>query len=144
MKKFASLWPLAVLLAIPLFAQDYTITKLPAYAEPVAINSSGQVTGQTTQTGHDSAFFWTRTGGLQLLGGLGGGTAHASAINDSGQVVGESSLANGAIHAFRWSATGGMQDLGSPLGGSSLATFLLVTGDRGCGCRHYERLHAKL
>ena len=129
MKRFTSLWPLVVALAAPLFAQDYTFTKLPAYAQPVAINSSGQVTGQTTQTGHDSAFFWTRTGGLQLLGDLGGGTAHASAINDSGEVVGESSLANGAIHAFRWSATGGMQDLGSPQGGTSLATSINSNGE---------------
>jgi probable HAF family extracellular repeat protein len=129
MKKFTSLWLLLVALAVPLFAQDYTFTKLPAYAQPVAINSSGQVTGQTTQTGHDSAFFWTRTGGLQLLGDLGGGTAHASAINDSGEVVGESSLANGAIHAFRWSATGGMQDLGSPQGGTSLATSINSNGE---------------
>jgi len=129
MKRFTSLWPLVVALAIPLFAQDYTFTKLPPYASPVAINSSGQVTGQTTQTGHDSAFFWTRAGGLQMLGDLGGGTAHAIAINDSGEVVGESSLANGTIHAFRWSATGGMQDMGSPQGGGSLATAINAKGE---------------
>jgi len=54
-------------------AQDYTLTKLPALTEPVAVNSSGQVAGTTTQTGHDSSFFWTANGGLQLLGDLGGG-----------------------------------------------------------------------
>src|SRR5882672_6696725 len=95
---------LAVLLLPAAFAaaQDFTLTKLPALTEPVAINSSGQVAGTTSQTGHDASFFWTRTGGVQLLGDLGSGTARAQAMNDSGAIVGSSGLANGSIHAFLW------------------------------------------
>jgi probable HAF family extracellular repeat protein len=129
MQRFTSLWPLVVALAGPLFAQDYTFIKLPPYAQPVAVNSSGEVTGETAQTGHELAFVWTRTGGLQSLGDLGGGASHASAINDSGDVVGGSSLANGTPHAFRWTPAGGMQDLGSPLGGWSEATAINSAGE---------------
>ena len=110
-------------------AQDYTLTKLPDLTEPVAVNSSGQVAGTTTQTGHDLSFFWARTGGLQLLGDLGGGTTQAKAMNDSGAIVGSSSLANGAIHAFLWTPGGGMQDLGSPQGGTSVAIAVNSAGE---------------
>jgi len=50
---------LAILLLAGCFAsaQDYSLTKLPALTEPVAVNSSGQVAGTTTQTGHDLSFF---------------------------------------------------------------------------------------
>jgi probable HAF family extracellular repeat protein len=110
-------------------AQDYTLTKLPPLSEPVAINSSGQVTGLTTQTGHDSSFFWTRAGGLQILPDLGGGATRARAMNDSGAIVGESSLANNSIHAFLWTQTAGMQDFGSPLGGNSEAIAINAAGE---------------
>lgn len=51
------------------------------------------------------------------LGTLGGASADARAINDSGQVVGASATASGDTHAFLWTATGGMKDLGT-LGGT--------------------------
>jgi probable HAF family extracellular repeat protein len=110
-------------------AQDYTLTKLPPFSQPVAVNSSGQVIGLTTQTGHDSSFLWTRTGGLQILGDLGGGASRAYAMNDSGAVVGESFLADFALHAFLWTQAGGIQDLGSPQGGNSLATAVNAAGE---------------
>src|SRR3954466_4481068 len=96
-------------------AQDFTITKLPSLSQPVAINASGQVAGLTTQTGHNSSFFWTRAGGLQILPDLGGGATSAHAMNGSGAIVGESSLTSFTIHAFLWTQAGGIQDLGSPL-----------------------------
>ena len=53
---------------------------------------------------------------LGTLGGAGGvGTAVATDVNASGQVVGDSLTMSGAEHAFRWSG-GVMTDLGT-LGG---------------------------
>ena len=46
------------------------------------------------------------------LGTLGGPGSNAQAVNESGQVVGWSPLANGELHGFLWTAKDGMQDLG--------------------------------
>jgi probable HAF family extracellular repeat protein len=51
------------------------------------------------------------------LGTLGGSQSFATAINDSGQVVGWADTGT-QLHPFLWTATGGMTDLGT-LGGSS-------------------------
>ena len=49
------------------------------------------------------------------LGTLGGITSHAVAVNESGEVVGDSAIAGDtATHAFSWTAAGGMVDLGTP------------------------------
>ena len=48
------------------------------------------------------------------LGNLGGGWSRARALNDSGQVVGESSTLAGGYHAFITGPNGkGMRDLGT-------------------------------
>src|SRR5947207_4028599 len=60
------------------------------------------------------------------LGTLGGTTSSASAVNASGQVVGESSSGDG-IRAFSWTAAGGMVDLGT-LGGDSVAFAVNASG----------------
>ena len=53
------------------------------------------------------------------LGTLGGDTSYALGINDSGEVVGYSYLADNVTrHAFTWSAAGGMVDLGTLPGGA--------------------------
>ena len=70
-----------------------------------AVVSSPQATGTTTTSAVD-------------LGTLGGTYSRANAVNDSGQVVGYASLADGTSHAFSWTAAGGMVDLGT-LGGTS-------------------------
>jgi probable HAF family extracellular repeat protein len=56
------------------------------------------------------------------LGTLGGASADARAINDTGQVVGASATASGEVHAFLWTAAGGMKDLGT-LGGTFSRAF---------------------
>ncbi len=62
------------------------------------------------------------------LGTLGGAASSAAAVNDSGQVVGNSTTAGGEQHAFSWTQQGGMVDLGT-LGGTS--SFAVAVNDSG-------------
>lgn len=66
--------------------------------------------------GPTRAFRWTRRGGIQDLGTLGGDLSLAWGINAKGDVVGQSSDASGASQAFLWTERHGMQGLGT-LGG---------------------------
>ena len=63
------------------------------------------------------------------LGTLGGAYSQAVAVNDNGQVVGSSRLAERRAHAFSWTAAGGMVDLGT-LGGFSAAHLRSTTAGR--------------
>ena len=83
-------------------------------SEAYDINASGQVVGYsyTTSTGTPHAFLYSASTGMQDLGTLGGSFSHALGINDSGQVVGNSSPPTGRTHAFLYSG-GQMQDLNS-------------------------------
>ena len=59
------------------------------------------------------AFIWDNTTGMTDLGSLGGDSI-ANGINDSGQIVGYSYLADqSTIHMAMWTTTGGIVDLGS-------------------------------
>ncbi len=80
-----------------------------------AINNLGQIVGdaQFTAGGELTAFLYS-DGVLRNLGALGGTTSHASALNDSGQVVGYANTASGAQRAFLYS-DGVMIDLNSLL-----------------------------
>ena len=92
----------------------------------VAVNNGGQVVGSSDRTGYGSrAFSWTAATGMVDLGLFGDpvryGFTMASAVNESGQVVGQASAGVDAFghevyHAFIWSAANGMVDLGT-LGG---------------------------
>jgi probable HAF family extracellular repeat protein len=72
------------------------------------------------------AFLWTEGAGMIDLGDLsgrptiyGGSFSIANAINNSGVVVGYSTLRDGVNHAFRWTRDGGMIDLNTLLPGGS-------------------------
>ncbi|SNB47975.1 Ig-like domain-containing protein [Geobacter sp. DSM 9736] len=88
------------------FWKNGVMTDMGAF-DVVAVNEVGQVIG--TRGGR--SYFWEK-GTLTDLGTLGGLTATARAINDSGAVVGESDTETGLIHAFLWSK-GVMTDLGA-------------------------------
>ena len=64
---------------------------------------------------------------MQDLGTLGGEWSFAQGINDLGQVVGFSQVANGKSHAFVWNSNDGMVDLDS-LGGDSQAWAINKNG----------------
>jgi probable HAF family extracellular repeat protein len=84
---------------------------LSGYSAAFDVNASGRVVGGN---GSRHAFSWTEAGGMTDLGTLGGVFSEARAVNASGQIAGQSSLANDAIsHAFSWTQAGGMVDLGS-------------------------------
>ncbi len=82
-------------------------------SEAADINYWGDVVGWSTVDSFNLAMhatLWQR-GGVIDLGTLGGQTSRAYAINDHGQVVGTSQVANGDSHAFVWQR-GVMTDLG--------------------------------
>jgi probable HAF family extracellular repeat protein len=85
-----------------------TVGGLP-HSSAVALNERGQVIGWSAKSlGEDEelprsprAFLW-QDGRLTDLGTLGGESAIPFAINDAGQVVGQSQNAQGEWHAFVW------------------------------------------
>jgi probable HAF family extracellular repeat protein len=82
-------------------------TVFPLYINPSASASHGVL--------------WEKDGTAVNLGDLGAGTFTVpSAINDRGEVVGASKVADGTVHPFIWTREMGIQDLGEPDG--ALAT----------------------
>jgi len=92
------------------------------------INNSGYVVGYgTTGSGAMRGFVWNPSQGIAELGTLGGRDSHATAINDSGEIVGNASLVDGTAHAFV--AIGAMMtDLGT-LGSGSYAQDINDAGE---------------
>jgi probable HAF family extracellular repeat protein len=96
-----------------------------------AISDSGQVVGSaTTVSGTTTAISWTAAGGMVAIGAPAAHTySAATAVNESGQVVGYWSSdggSSGGWRGFSWTEEGGMRDLGT-LPGSSHA-FVVPRG----------------
>jgi probable HAF family extracellular repeat protein len=93
--------------------QDLGTLPNGSVSEAFDINRSGQVVGYsyTTSTGTPHAFLYSGDQ-MQDLGTLGGSFSRALGLNDSGQVVGNSSPPTGRTHAFVYSG-GQMYDLNS-------------------------------
>src|SRR6266568_4114010 len=105
----------------------YTITDLGGLSGSPSANVSGiNNLGQVVGTSANHAFLW-ENGTMTDLGTLGGSLSVANAINDRGQVVGESTTASGEKHAFLWDH-GVMKDLGTP-GETSSAQCINGHGD---------------
>ena len=128
------------LLVVPLFhisAQDYRVRRIgPDNGKTTfayGLNSSGAVAGAFplgTDVVH--AYQWSRRGGLQDLGTLGGSSSVAFAINDAGDVAGYSLLAgNMTSHAFRYTSSGGMEDLGALSGDPNVGTVAFAINASG-------------
>ncbi len=103
--------------------------------DATAINDSGQVTGYQQQTGFGGPSIAVRdnrssNGSLEKLGTLNGGSSSAgNAINDNGDVAGDSNTANGQTHAFVYVGNGPMQDIQTlPVATSSTATGINDSG----------------
>src|SRR5260370_27039504 len=74
-----------------------------SFSSALAVNSKDEVAGFAYLPGTriGQAVLW-RHGKMIRLGTLGGQSSVARAINDRGQVVGDSDLASGESHGFLW------------------------------------------
>lgn len=84
------------------------------------LNARGQVAFTENVDGTPRARFFDGST-VHDIGTLGGPSADVSAINDLGQITGQSSVdaAGTVLHAYRWSRSTGMVDLASPGQGNS-------------------------
>lgn len=84
------------------------------------INASGQVV-YTLQQPNAPWRAWFYDGSVAgEIGTLGGPMSMGNGVNNAGQVVGSSSLANSPLtHAFVWTKLGGMRDIGTLFGAGS-------------------------
>ncbi len=104
------------------------------YSRARGINLAGQVVGTSgfdKDTTSTHAFIWGPVKGMRDIGTLGGGYAQALAINDSGEVTGNSQVPTGVgppTHAFTWTTGGGMRDLGTIAGDNSFGTAINAKG----------------
>lgn len=136
MKCYSSMVSVFIVLFLSSFAagQAYSIVSFGT-ASPRAIDNNGNVAGvfETSKKPRQThAFYWTKKGGLQDLGTLGGNGDDSAAfgINTIGQVVGQANSAPGAPdEAFVWSVGGDMVGLGNLGGPSSVANAINASGE---------------
>ena len=113
-------------------AVEYSVAYMGNFT-PLAINSLGEVVGVTSDanTGYSTALLYNN-GKLTDLGSLGGTYNSANGINDSGQIVGQSESADGALHSFLYE-NGEMKDLGT-FGGISSTVYGINNSGQIVGC----------
>jgi probable HAF family extracellular repeat protein len=87
---------------------DLGLPRNTTIASALAINNAGQVVGGSNGPRGDA--FLYQDGKTTYLGTLGGGSSLAGAINESGQIVGTSDVAQGPGHSFLYQ-DGKMTDL---------------------------------
>jgi len=96
-----------------------------------SINVGGQVAGESglCDTCNQDVFFWEH-GHMQRIPDFGGPISFHYALNNRGQVVGQSDLPGGAYaHPFLWGKNRGIRDLGLLPGGLSASAHWI--NDRG-------------
>jgi probable HAF family extracellular repeat protein len=93
------------------------------------VNDSGTVVGDgQLASGAFRGIIWSPNGSMILLGTLGGSSSQATDVNNSGEVVGFASVADGYQHAFTM-LDAMMIDLGTLGGGSSYAYGVNASGE---------------
>jgi probable HAF family extracellular repeat protein len=122
--------------------RDGTMRALPtpsgfSNAQASAISDAGLVTGVASDgdSASERAIVWQADGRPQVLGTLGGSISRATgrrAINNRGDVVGESTTPDGTLHGFLW-RDGTMVDLNTllPPGTAAEVTRALAISDNG-------------
>jgi probable HAF family extracellular repeat protein len=114
-----------------------------ADAQAVLVNERGQIAGMSytnstpnpvTGLPTQDPFLW-ENGMMVDLGTLGGTFSLTSALNNRGEVVGQSNLAGDPgcpnscqTHPFLWTKTGGMQDLGTLGGNNGITNWINDAG----------------
>jgi probable HAF family extracellular repeat protein len=114
--------------------QDLGIVSGDFSSRAQAIDDNGNVVGVSSGFKFGSAshaVIWRHGGPPENLGSLGGSSAFAYGLNNSGEVVGYSVLDDGFTHhAFSWTSKGGMQDLGA-LGGTGSDSYAQAINEAG-------------
>ncbi|HZH99227.1 MAG TPA: hypothetical protein VEX38_09670, partial [Fimbriimonadaceae bacterium] len=102
-----------------------------SYSHAFDVSQDGSIVVGTAEnaSGDETAFTWTKAGGLRPLeNGLGGGRSDGTAVSDDGNVIaGGARLANNRQRAFRKSGGGAMQDLGVTTGQTAFG--IGISGD---------------
>ena len=127
--RFKALTSACVMVMMATVAWSQTLTwlgTLPGYDSSVAtaVSADGTVVvGMALNAaGQSRAFRWTRTGGMEDLGTLGGSESAAFDVSwDGSVVVGGACNAAGVNCAFRWTRAGGMQNISHGITGEAAA-----------------------
>jgi probable HAF family extracellular repeat protein len=121
------------------------LESLSSYAE--AINHFGDIAGAVQVSAYPNGSYhairYTRTGGIEDLGTLGGGpSSFGTGINSAGQVAGwsDTSLTPFVIRAFLSKSGQPLQDLGTFTGGTSASSVASGINDAGQVAGHSETL----